>query len=389
MREWIAYVGPFAFPWGQPGSRRVYGVARSLLECGYDVVVGSGRYLPGKSLLVDVPSGSGIYFEGSGEVPDEHASKFSKIKLALLDQGKATVSWLEKQPTKPKCIITYGGLSPFMYRVQRWANAQSIPVIADVVEWYDGAHMIGGRFGPFHLSSELAMRWYFPRCQGVIAISSFLEKYFSGSCVTTRVPPLVESVRHDFGTNNSKRGLRVIYAGTPGKKDLLGVVMRGLCRVTTDPEKIVLQIIGPSQKDVENNFAGKLPANIEVVGRVPQQNVSERLASADFSVLLRVPERFAQAGFSTKFVESMAVGTPVIANLTSDLGSYLRDGENGIVCAGFTEESFSVAIERLLAMDYATISSMRNAAANTARDFFCSHAYVEQLREFINKVCAK
>lgn len=389
MRDWIAYVGPFLFPWGQPGSRRVYGVARSLVDCGYDVRVCSGRCSSGAVELLQTSCGAGVYYQGSGELPENNASAISKLKLVLLDQGKATVKWLEEQPTKPKCIITYGGLSPFMHRVQHWANKKAVPVIADVVEWYDGAHMIGGRFGPFHLSSEIAMRWYFPRCKGVIAISSFLEKYFSESCVTTRVPPLVESVRHNFGTGRSGRGLRIIYAGTPGKKDLLGVVIRGLCRVTTDPEKIVLQIIGPSLKDVETHFSGKLPANIEVVGRVPQQSVSEMLESADFSVLLRVPERFAQAGFSTKFVESMAVGTPVIANLTSDLGIYLRDGENGIVCSGFTEECFAAAIERLLAMDYADVKSMRIAAVNTAKDFFCSHVYVEQLREFINRVCAK
>lgn len=388
MREWIAYVGPFTFPWGQPGSRRVYGVACCLVECGYDVVVCSGRYSPSREALTS-SDGSIIYYEGSGELSDLDDSKFTKAKKALWAQGNETMRWLESQATEPKCIITYGGLSIFMHRIQRWASKRSIPVVADVVEWYDGSHMRGGRFGPLHISSELAMRWYFPRCKGVIAISSFLKEYFSGYCSVIRVPPLVDNVRHILRAFDSNLGLRIIYAGTPGKKDLLGVVIRGLCSITMDPRKVTLQIIGPSLEEVQSLFAGDLPPNIEVVGRVPQQMVAEYLECADFSVLLRQPERFAQAGFSTKFVESMAVGTPVIANLTSDIGLYLKDGENGIVCDDFTEECFSSAIERILSLRPDQVSKMRVAAANTAENFFCHYVYVDQMRDFIDKVCEK
>lgn len=377
------------FPWGQPGSRRVYGIARSLIESGNDVFVYSGRLSSGMSLLIKSSCDSGIYYEGSGEMPAAEASKLNKLKLALWDQGKATVRWLETRKTKPKCIITYGGLSPFMHRVLRWANKQSVPVIADVVEWYDGSHITGGRFGPFHLSSEMAMRWYFPRCQGVIAISSYLEKYFSKYCMTTRVPPLVDScVINSPHDEKFSEPLRVVYAGTPGKKDLLGAVVQGVRLVTTDPKKIVLQIIGPSSKDVENSYGGNLPDNIEVVGRVSQQSVSKFLANASFSVLLRQPERFAHAGFSTKFVESMSVGTPVIANLTSDLGEYLRDGENGIVCPGCTPEDFAFALRRALVINDQDFKAMRFSASATARDSFGYDRYVDKLGKFIARVCS-
>ena len=40
QNSWVAVVGPFLFPWGQPGSRRVCGIARSLADAGYRVIVG-------------------------------------------------------------------------------------------------------------------------------------------------------------------------------------------------------------------------------------------------------------------------------------------------------------------------------------------------------------
>jgi hypothetical protein len=71
------------------------------------------------------------------------------------------------------------------------------------------------------------------------------------------------------------------------------------------------------------------------MGRIPRPQVLEELSKADFTVLMRSEEqRYAKAGFPTKFVESLATATPVIANSTSDLGMYLKDGENGYVVKG-------------------------------------------------------
>ena len=53
-------------------------------------------------------------------------------------------------------------------------------------------------------------------------------------------------------------------------------------------------------------------------GMLAHGDVQRLVGSTDFSILVRQPCRTSQAGFPTKFVESFACGTPVIANLTSD-----------------------------------------------------------------------
>lgn len=63
-------MGPFLFPWGQPGSRRVCGIARSFADAGYDVVVGSGGAEPLRPAILDEGEAPGsITYLGLSEAP--------------------------------------------------------------------------------------------------------------------------------------------------------------------------------------------------------------------------------------------------------------------------------------------------------------------------------
>jgi glycosyltransferase involved in cell wall biosynthesis len=63
--------------------------------------------------------------------------------------------------------------------------------------------------------------------------------------------------------------------------------------------------------------------------------------------LLRENRQYAHAGFSTKFVESLSCGIPVIANLTSDIGYYLNQ-ENGHLIYKLTKSSLIRVFEEIL-----------------------------------------
>jgi glycosyltransferase involved in cell wall biosynthesis len=118
-------------------------------------------------------------------------------------------------------------------------------------------------------------------------------------------------------------------------------------------------------------------------GRVPHESVPQYLAAADFSVLLRRPERYAMAGFPTKVVESLATGTPVIVNHTSDLSEYIRDGKEGIVVDGYSAEGLAAALERAASLGQSDRSRMRLAAQRRALVSFDYTQYVDAIREFI------
>ena len=391
-REWIAYVGPFSFPWGQPGSRRVCGVAQSMASAGYNMVVASGDWDPPAVTVLKKGDETGsVSYVGLGESLTAADSIISKSLDVFVRWGRKTVAWLDAQTTKPSHVIVYGGSAQYMHQLQWWCRRNRVPLVADVVEWYSPRQMRGGLFGPAHLSAKFALRYQYPRCDGIIAISSFLaEHYRSRGCRVVRVPPTldVQGVTSRAGVPPpDPEMLTLVYAGTPGRKDSIAQIARGLRQADPGGHKMRLLLVGPSAAELRGLLnEHELSPGIRALGRVPQQSVSEILQTADFSVLLRDPLRFAHAGFPTKFVESLANATPVIANLTSDLGEYLHDGVEGLVCRGNTAEAFSQTLRRASLLSAEQRKSMRQAALAQALHSFDFRRHAEPLSVFLEDV---
>lgn len=390
--SWIAYVGPFPFPWGQAGSRRMCGVARSLAESGHCVVIGGGDSFPVAETDLNEGEDLGrVRYLGLGETPGKNASLIQKSIQIFWSWGAKTVAWLDSQETKPSHVFVYGGSAQYMLRLLPWCKRHGIPLIADVVEWYDPRQMTGGVLGPFNLSAKFALRFLYPRCDGVVAISQLLADYYEAKgCPVIRVPPTVDVARIDVGGSapSSKDGkLTLVYAGTPGKKDLLGNVIDAAALVDPLGTRLKLLVMGPTLKQVKEMMGGaELPVCVEVLGRVEQSLVADYIKSSDFSVLLREPLRFANAGFPTKFVESMSNGTPVMANLTSDLGLYLHDGIEGLVCADCSTEALVAVLNKALLLSPAELAAMRLAAREQAERSFDFRVYGKPMSDFLKRV---
>jgi glycosyltransferase involved in cell wall biosynthesis len=365
----------------------VHGIARALVHAGYHVVVGCGADEPTAPELLEREGCAELTFVGIGESGRREYSRVRRAVGALLMQGARTIAWLDAQPIKPSHVIVYGGYASFMARILPWCRRHRVPVVADVVEWYDGRHVAGGRFGPFYAASEIAMRLQYPRCDGIIAISRYLERHYleRGSKVV-RVPPTLDVVSCSMTDRAAGLPLRLIYAGTPGKKDLLRSVIAGVQEVDPAGERIQLDVLGPTVNQVEGLCGTPLPRSIIARGRVPQPEVARAYLGSDLSVLLREPLRFAQAGFPTKVPESLAAGVPVICNTTSDIGMYVRDGVEGFLCADHTAASFAATLRRVIAEWPSRYSEMRSAARGAAERFFDYRQYSATLSTFLKEI---
>lgn len=387
-REWIAYVGPFKFPWGQAGSRRVFGNARTLAAAGYDVRIGCGESSPPLQLLDhDERTGATISWCGLSELPPTGQNSLTKAWTQLIDWGKKTTKWLSTQDAPPKFVIVYGGLAAFGSRVARWCRDHDVPFLVDVVEWYDPKQLPGGRLGPFYFSSQIALKHIYPKADGLIVISSFLDRYYRESRPTIIIPPTFTELSPPSTIRLSERHLKLVYAGTPGHKDLLGDVISSVIAVNHAGHNVDLLVIGPDSADVAA-LAGKpyLPSFISALGHIPQADVKRHIAASDFSILVRPSERFTNAGFPTKFVESIAVGTPVIANCTSDICLHLNDGENGIAVSEPTITEITQTLIRAALLPLSERNRMREAAYQTALRSFHYSAYVEPIKGFLSLV---
>ncbi|ROT33175.1 glycosyltransferase [Micromonospora sp. HM5-17] len=387
---WVAIVGPFRFPWGQAGSRRVYGLAGSLAACGYDVVVAGGEDGPATATRLDGIDGPGtVDYLGLGEIPPAQAGRLARSVRWFLRWGERTVRWLDAQPTKPSHVLVSGGDAPYMVHLRRWCRRSRVPLLADVVDWYSPRQLRGGVLGPPYLSAQAALRYHYPRCDGIIVVSSFLEEYYRGrGTPVLRVPPTLDVENlpvYPRRVDADVPGLRLVYAGSPGRKDLVATIVRAVGRVDPEGAHLELRIFGPTLEQVTRLLDGEaLPRGVRVLGRLPQPEIPRVWQEADFSVLLRQPARFIHAGFPTKFCESLANGTPVIANLTSDLGRYLRDRHEGLVCADHSVAGLTSALRTALGLTVAERKLMREAARRRARAAFDFRVYAEPVGAFFD-----
>jgi glycosyltransferase involved in cell wall biosynthesis len=361
-------------------------MARSLIAAGHRVIVASGDREP--RALTELEADGALSYVGLAELPTSDQGLLGKMRRVFFDQGERTIRWLQAQETRPTHVIAYGCYSPFIGRLRAWCERTATPLVADIVEWYDGSHQAGGRLGPFHLSTEHALRRHFHRCAGVIAISRYLEDHYRArGTKVIRVPPTLDVLNAPLGASDRRGGpLRLVYAGTPGKKDLLANIIRGVALVDPSGKAVELEVLGPGEADVARLLGGTVPPAVRVRGRVSQAAVAESVGSADFSVLLRRPLRFAQAGFPTKVAESLAVGTPVISNATSDIAEYARDGAEGIICASESPDAFAQGLKRALSLTDVQRVDMRKAARTRAERCFDFRSYSTPLNAFIEEL---
>jgi glycosyltransferase involved in cell wall biosynthesis len=370
-RPWVAYVGPFPYPHGAAAARRVLGVAESLSLAGFDVVVASGAG-DAQADGQRVRQAEGIAYCHLPERVAEHWPRpLRRFRYAWM--GGRTLEWLQAQPTRPAAVILYSGYTPYLQRLLPWCRRNGVRLLFDAVEWYEPEHITGYLTSPYQWNIEWAMRRLVPKTDGVIAISSYLADYYRKRGLPVAiVPPTTSSIAAgDWHYSNT---LRLCYAGSPGgNKDDLALVLRAVAQRVEAGASIHLTVAGPEPAQVLGMLGMARDRHLpwlHTPGMLGYADVQRLVGSVDFSILLRQPCRVAQAGFSTKFVESFAAGTPVIANLTSDLHLHLHDGETGLVCAAPDMENVGSALVRASALDESTMRRMRAACIIQAQEAF-------------------
>ena len=385
-RPWVAYVGPFPYPGGAAASRRVLGVAESLSLAGFDVVIASGAGDSTQDAGKLVGQGERIAWCHLPERVAEHWPRpLRRFRYALM--GGRTVEWLASQSTLPAAVILYSGYTPYLQRLLPWCRRNRVRLLFDAVEWYEPKHRIGYLTSPYQWNIEWAMRRLIPKADGVIAISRYLADYYRERGLPVAiVPPTTSTIAPGPWQSDSR--LRLCYAGNPGHKDDLGAVLRAVARIAAQGAPVQLTVAGPGRPEVLRLLGDSVEQDIpwlRTPGMLQHADVQQLVGSSDFSILARQPCRTSQAGFPTKFVESFASGTPVIANLTSDLHLHLRDGETGLVCASPDADSIASSLMRALALGGEAKERMRKACIDHARGAFQPAGYADVLYNLIQQ----
>lgn len=389
----ILYLGAFRFPLYDAAAARVLNVARALRLAGHEVsfISWGGTQREEDKCDDGIYRVDGFLYQVTNELPQPGMSFFEKLRNRL-HQGNVTKRLLKEWPEHIDVIITYNNslcrwLIPF-------CEKRGIKLINDITEWYAYNELKPTDW----LGYAYDMHCRQKRVKNKIVISSYLDRFYKDThnFVVPATCDASEKKWHD-NLGYAKAfvkpfdGVTLIYAGNPAKKDLVHNAINAVHHLAREGMAIRFLILGVTRENYLSRYASMLRdkvlhENITFLGRVSQDVIPSFYHQSDFMVLLREQTRKSNAGFPTKFSESFTSGTPVIANLTSDLGAYLKEGETGFIVEEPTEEAvYRVLKEKVLLLNQDEIDCMKQNVSEVAKKLDY-HAYVEPLREFMNNL---
>ena len=351
MEEYILFWGRFQLPDKNALAHRVRANAKIVSELGFQpVLVGYDKDYGGQGLSEPFVEKNGFRFVGyhlrypKSVVQWVTSGKdFKYISKLILEKGKGTC----------KAIIINNVGVPNTRAIIRFCKRESIPLIADVVDWF---HHYSGSF-IYRLIKKREERILVdklrPTIGTVICISHYLSTYYSSKgCKTVVIPSLTyrEDQRFsDLPRFEISEKVTFCYAGNPGlngSKDKLDWTINAISTLPQDKARLI--VCGLTEEEYYDLFphAAKVSSNILFKGLIPNDKCIRIVSESDYFTFAREDNLTSKSGFPTKVSESLAIGTPVVTTPTSDLEEYITDGENGFLSDSCTFSAYKRAIEK-------------------------------------------
>ena len=326
------------------------------------------------------------------DIPELQYAGIKKMKRVRALQ-KAIEGWIKDNCSAGDTAgIVISGTDIKTMFLGKTVAVNGIPIIADVVEWYDATRFSGFAAPLNYARDRLELFIWNKKIHNVLTISTLLEDFYKQrGCNTIRIPTILDLQKFLPHQENENERIIIVYAGSPARKDCIINVVRAISMLSEEEkEKVELRLYGITAEQLvalglARNEKTMLSNSVHCYGRVSHARVKEALSVADFTVLLRPQKRYANAGFPTKVGESMASGVPVIANITSDIGLYLRDGIEGLICDEETPESCVKVIRNAIRLSATEKTDMRKAAYQQAKESFQYTKYTDLMSAFLNK----
>ncbi len=378
------------FPIGDANSNRILAYAKSMQECGYQIIV----LTSGELRKIDYNSTKQKYQYKGIEYRSYYKSRSSKI-VRIINRNNIVYllnTYLTKEEFKRLKIIctsyrNYSLLSCLILKLYK------IISIVDATEWFSNFQFKGGYFSIKFIKYNLRIKYILPLAKNIMCVSKYFEKYYNKKhCNTLYLPPQVLLSEFKQNKINNIRPLKLFYAGNIHKKDHIWLMLEALMKFESISGKIELTIAGCTRDNFINNIPNsnliinKLGDNLKIIGRIPRDEVIKKLSESHFMILARPVSRYSMAGFPSKVPEALAAGVPVITNLTSDLADYLHHMENSIIIEDFSVDSCVKSINDALNVTNEQFAIMSKYAYKTAADNFNYKKYNKDINWFLSEL---
>lgn len=365
----IIYAGMFELPDEDAAAHRVHGISKILIELGYKIV-----------------------FIGFSKKSDLHKFNTESCTYVSLKRPENTKEWVKlhtsaallkkylRNTNDIRGVILYNFPSLPFESVRHICASKNIPIYADCTEWHHDEK--GVRLAWLkNLETYKRIRFDDFRVNGLIVISSFLEKYYSKK-KTVKIPPVFDYTETRLCNKHIYTDKTIfVFTGTiSAQKENVVSMVKAAIELEEEGHNIELNIYGVSLEDYKKNTDIYInTTNIHFYGRVPHEQCIKAIQEADFQVFFREPTRVNMAGFPTKFAESFSCGTPVITSSTSDIPEYLIDGKTGFVI----DENVKDAMKKACSCTINEKENLRNNVLKEKR--FDYREYFNVVKEFLEQ----
>ncbi len=385
MSGYVLMVTPNEFPEGDAGAVRDLSFAKIYMELGYKV------YMICKNQKQKNGEFQGVEFVSIFK-PAKNAVDKAIRHYGYSHTLKQAINTIEIKYGVPSIIHLYDAPLNGIEYLKKYAKKNGAVLIHDSVEWYSECEFEKGKWDKAYILKDKLNTKYIDSSFRVIAISSYLKEHFESRGIKSiRIPVIMDMEKGIDTITREGKKINLVYAGSPANKDLLKNMLQAFIAL---PENIVnklhFNIVGVTKVQVlsrgmcAENQLDKYKEHITFYGRVPRSEVLNVLKKSDFSVLVRpANERYAKAGYPTKSVEAMMNSVAMLCNVTSDLGLYLKDGENAMLIQDESVASLKEGYERIAKLSEREIIQIRNNARKTAENSFDYRLYSQAVKELL------
>lgn len=400
-RDVILYVGAFELPDRNAAAHRVRSNAMLLASLGYKVVLIGRNSTPGipanKLQKVDYPEIEHECWEMGHPANRREWLRYTTSSASL----KKLI--IEQFEGRLHSVICYNFPAIAQLRIRNLAQRMGGMALADVTEWYQKYYVTGVAPIIKNLDTALRMRVLNFAMDGLITTSRFLTRFYSRRFDNLVELPTLIAIDEEPEAYASLDGTpkRIIFAGAIENKRAASKVVGGL----KDQLDWVIELLGEAdlqganfhfdifgvERDAYLNFfenhaelVARLSHKIVFHGRKPRSLLQEKLKKADFSIFMRPDIRTTNAGFPTKFSESITFGVPVITNKLDCLEPYMKDGKNCIIIARDDMSGSVARILQALSMTQSEVLGMSNYCLDSKQ--FHPLSYREEAQKLFPEV---
>lgn len=388
MNKNVLYVGGFNLPDKNAAAQRVMANGLLFMKSGYNVYyidIKTDEVISDHFLENEFEDFK--YFVKSQPYPKNKKEWFSYI---------TDISFVKKSIEfdlnfKPDIIVVYNYPAISLLRLISYCKNKKIKLIADVTEWYlPQGNLLFKIVKGF--DSYLRMRFLHKRLNGIIVISKFLENYYK-DCNIVCLPPLINKKSKKWKKSEviDAEKLNLIYVGdvSHGNKDKLDIIINSLNRIKNHVQDFKFTIVGASKSQYVEVFGDESLSSITddylvFLERQPHEKVIEKIKNADYTIFLRNNNLSNRAGFPTKLVESLACGTPVITNESSNILDFLVESETGFLLPSIKNNEIDASLKIILNVSKTHIVKMKDKSHEFNR--FHYEEYFQDFNFFINNI---